>query len=112
MSALCQKQTFCTTVIKYIRLYLISLRRRPYTNPESGASLDAVRASLRRRSPNGLSEPSDAVLLMKIEPHQRHGYFLVPRRQPSESEYARTFDDPMDAFDFEGSAHSHTARSD
>jgi len=76
------------------------------------ASLDAVRASLRWRSPNGLSEPSDAVLLMKIEPHQRHGYFLVPRRQPSESEYARTFDDPMDAFDFEGSAHSHTARSD
>jgi hypothetical protein len=50
----------------------------------------------------GQSNRRSAVLFIQIEPHQRLGRIFVPRRQPGEGEYARTFDDPIDAFDLNG----------
>jgi len=58
----------------------------------------------------GQANPRNAVLLfIKIEPHQGLGRFLVPRWHPGEGEHARTFDDPIDAFDFERSSNPDAA---
>src|SRR3974377_1204146 len=57
----------------------------------------------------GQANRREAVLFIKIEPYQRLCPFLVPRRQPGEREHVWTLDDPIDAFDFERSSHSHAA---
>ena len=44
----------------------------------------------------GQANRREAVLFIKIEPYQRLGRFLVPRRQPGECEHVWTLDDPID----------------